>query len=382
MRRRNKRLSRQLGIALAIAGVVTAATWFLRPHDPSAPNASTPNTGTAASVALLPQQAGPAFEPARNSNISSELSLGSLEQKPDKPLLLEQSIAKPAVGLAYTPPTKASAPAATNSSPTNPGSNTSLNSSEAFARAKSSRDAGDILAARSLLNDQLQSGKLTKDETDQAKATIRELNQRIVFSNAKIDADLYNARVKVQPGHSLTVLARPFDITPEFLARLNNISDPRRLRAGAELKAIKGPFHAVVSKSTFTMDFYLGDAGTSASTYITTFRVGLGSDLSTPTGTWLVTRGGKLVNPKFWGTGDLPPLEADDPKNPLGERWLQLDGIAGEAVGKEGYGIHGTIDPDSIGKNMSLGCIRLVDEDIKLVYDLLTDGKSKVVVVP
>ena len=378
MRRRNKRLSQQLGIALAIAGVVTAATWYLKPRDTSAVNAASSESGTTASGTLLPQQAGPAFEPGQNTTTSPEISLGSLEQKPDKPLLLEQTAPKPA----NSPVNVSPSPSTTNQSSATPATFTTLDSSEAFSRAKASRDAGDILAARSLLNDQLHTGKLTKDETDQAKAAIRELNQRIVFSNAKIDADPYNARVKVQPGHSLTVLAKSFDITPEFLARVNNISDPRRLRAGAELKAIKGPFHAVVSKSTFTMDFYLGDAGTSASTYITTFRVGLGSDLSTPTGTWLVTRGGKLVNPKFWGTGDLPPVEADDPKNPLGERWLQLDGIAGEAVGKEGYGIHGTIEPDSIGKNMSLGCIRLVDEDIKLVYDLLTDGKSKVVVVP
>ena len=63
--------------------------------------------------------------------------------------------------------------------------------------------------------------------------------------------------------------------------------------------------------------------------------------------------------------------------------WLPtlLKGIEGDAVGKESYGIHGTIEPDSIGKNMSMGCIRLASDDINLLYDLLIEGKSQVKVV-
>ena len=53
----------------------------------------------------------------------------------------------------------------------------------------------------------------------------------------------------------------------------------------------------------------------------------------------------------------------------------------GQAVGKESYGIHGTIDPASIGQKKSMGCIRLLDDDIKLVYDMLVKDKSTVTVV-
>ena len=51
-----------------------------------------------------------------------------------------------------------------------------------------------------------------------------------------------------------------------------------------------------------------------------------------------------------------------------------------QAVGKESYGIHATIDPNSIGKMESMGCIRLKAEDISWVFDILVDGKSKVLV--
>lgn len=39
------------------------------------------------------------------------------------------------------------------------------------------------------------------------------------------------------------------------------------------------------------------------------------------------------------------------PNNPVGIVWMGLD--------KDGIGIHGTAEPDGIGRNASHGCIRL-----------------------
>jgi lipoprotein-anchoring transpeptidase ErfK/SrfK len=43
------------------------------------------------------------------------------------------------------------------------------------------------------------------------------------------------------------------------------------------------------------------------------------------------------------------------PTNPVGVVWIALTG--------EGYGIHGTPDPDKVGKTASHGCIRLTNWD-------------------
>ena len=59
-----------------------------------------------------------------------------------------------------------------------------------------------------------------------------------------------------------------------------------------------------------------------------------------------------------------------DPKNPLGSHWIDLG---------ESYGIHGTIEPTSIGKSESLGCIRMHTADVEIVYDLLTIGSEVVI---
>ena len=68
------------------------------------------------------------------------------------------------------------------------------------------------------------------------------------------------------------------------------------------------------------------------------------------------------------------PIEPSDPKNPLGKFWIALAGVMGKAEGQQSYGIHGTIDPDSIGQAVSRGCIHLGDQDVQEVFALLTVG--------
>ncbi|MNN90056.1 putative L,D-transpeptidase YkuD [compost metagenome] len=38
------------------------------------------------------------------------------------------------------------------------------------------------------------------------------------------------------------------------------------------------------------------------------------------------------------------------------------------------YAIHGTNDPDSVGKDESLGCIRMLKADVEELFDLLPRG--------
>jgi lipoprotein-anchoring transpeptidase ErfK/SrfK len=65
-------------------------------------------------------------------------------------------------------------------------------------------------------------------------------------------------------------------------------------------------------------------------------------------------------------------------QNPLGARALYL-----YANGKDTlYRIHGTNDPKSIGKNMSSGCIRMLNEDIIDLYRRVTIGSRVVVLGP
>jgi lipoprotein-anchoring transpeptidase ErfK/SrfK len=69
----------------------------------------------------------------------------------------------------------------------------------------------------------------------------------------------------------------------------------------------------------------------------------------------------------------LPRFMAGGPGNPLGARAMYLGGTV--------YRIHGTNAPDTIGQQVSSGCIRLVNEDVTDLYSRVNVG-TKVVVMP
>jgi lipoprotein-anchoring transpeptidase ErfK/SrfK len=69
----------------------------------------------------------------------------------------------------------------------------------------------------------------------------------------------------------------------------------------------------------------------------------------------------------------LPRFMAGGPGNPLGARALYLAGTV--------YRIHGTNAPETIGKQVSSGCIRMVNEDVIDLYGRTHVG-TKVVVLP
>jgi lipoprotein-anchoring transpeptidase ErfK/SrfK len=69
----------------------------------------------------------------------------------------------------------------------------------------------------------------------------------------------------------------------------------------------------------------------------------------------------------------LPRFMAGGPGNPLGARAMYLSGTV--------YRIHGTNAPDTIGKHVSSGCIRMLNDDVTDLYGRAQVG-TKVVVLP
>lgn len=82
-----------------------------------------------------------------------------------------------------------------------------------------------------------------------------------------------------------------------------------------------------------------------------------------PTGTFTIAR--RVKNPTYSHNGKtvLP-----GPGNPVGTRWMGLS--------VQGYGIHGTNEPRSIGKAASHGCIRMAQKDLEEMYELVSVGDT------
>ena len=109
----------------------------------------------------------------------------------------------------------------------------------------------------------------------------------------------------------------------------------------------------------------------------------------TPTGEHQVLF--KTANP-VWRHPATGALVAPGGNNPLGSRWIafHLDcsnpgGWDGEKVvqvkGCSHVGFHGTPHRWTVGRAVSHGCVRLYDEHVRALFDLVTVGTS-VVVLP
>lgn len=86
---------------------------------------------------------------------------------------------------------------------------------------------------------------------------------------------------------------------------------------------------------------------------------------STPEGIFTITV--KAENP-YYRKLNIP---GESPNNPLGTRWIGFDAM--QTDGRT-YGVHGTNDPSSIGKYVSNGCIRMHNEAVEQLYDLVPLG--------
>jgi hypothetical protein len=241
----------------------------------------------------------------------------------------------------------------------------------------------DRVGARTLLSRVLRDPSLNTAEANLLRDELTEINQRLVFGRQVEPSDAITEEYKVASGDSLSRIASRRELATHWklIQRVNGLNDPTKIRLGQTLKLVRGPFHAVVDKSEFRMDIWHGPpSDPSRWVYIRSFDVGLGEGDGTPLGSFVVSVN-KLENPGWANPRDGRERYApNDPKNPIGEFWLGLDGV-GSSEGVTGYGIHGTIDPSSIGRNLSMGCVRLRDEDIAVVYELLAERVSRVEIV-
>lgn len=233
-----------------------------------------------------------------------------------------------------------------------------LNPVEQLQQARQLLRTGDEIGAHRLYSSVYwQHPELTAEFFEEMNA----LATRIYFE----PSPHYLPPYQVDFGERLEVIARQHEVPWEYLAKLNGV-DPHRIKSGQKLKVLQGPFSAVVDQDRMTLTIH------AYGYFVRQFPIGIGRDGATPVGTFLVVD--KLANPTYYGPDGV--IAENDPGNPLGERWLAINDEVGTL---SGYGIHGTNEPESIGKAESRGCIRLGTADVEQVYDLLSVGSEVVI---
>lgn len=186
-----------------------------------------------------------------------------------------------------------------------------------------------------------------------------EVNLKIIFS--PIVAPGLSQEYEIQPQDNLTKIAKQFNTTVELLMRSNGLSSDK-INPGRKIKVWTGKFNVLVDKSQNTLILKLNDE------MLKTYAVATGLNNSTPAGTFKIVN--KLLNPAWYRAGAV--VHSGSPENILGTRWLGFD--------LAGYGIHGTTEPESIGKQATAGCVRMLNPDVEELYSLLSVGTEVIIV--
>ena len=348
---------------LAPAGTLTAGEPTPRDAESVPTNAATDAATIAAPT--TPTTPAPSEEPP------------AIPAKPAAALAAVVPTIVPTAALQETPPATKPAPAGNGfdaaPAPAQPAATAASGAAAELARGLSLA-ANDPIAARTALSNALLAGTLTEPEAKQAADMLNEISRRLVFTPSANANDTMFFTHTIASGESLERIVRKYKPGCDwrFVQRINGIKKPEAIRVGQRIKIPKGPFSAMVSKRDYRLDICLG-AG-SERVVIACLPVGLGSENGTPVGRFRVKPGSKLIDPEWRHPHTGEYFASNDPKNPIGEHWLGLEGTEQATSQLAGYGIHGTIDIDSIGHNRSLGCVRLLADDVALAWEALGDG--------
>ena len=172
--------------------------------------------------------------------------------------------------------------------------------------------------------------------------------------------------VKVQSGDTLIgIRKRCLDSQPGLLLCTGQIVRANRLASSSAIRPDEG-LRVPTDRASMRVDlsamwaFYCyGDEVAAA------WEVGVGREGS-DTRPGAYTIGAKQERP-MWSPVGREPVPYGDPTNPLGTRWLAWyqDGRA------TSLGFHGTNDPTGVGKRVSEGCIRMRNEDVEQLFEIL-----------
>ncbi|MBD3264032.1 MAG: L,D-transpeptidase family protein [Candidatus Omnitrophica bacterium] len=229
--------------------------------------------------------------------------------------------------------------------------------SSLFKEAREKLENNELLEAKDLYRKVLEESE-NIEQLREIQDKIETINVDILFSPRK---DECTTIYEVKPNDALFKIARKFNTTVNLIKRANNLTSDI-IRPGQELKINNCKFSIVVDKSQNILFLKRGDE------LFKTYRVSTGKNNNTPTGTFKIIN--KLENPTWYKTGAVIP--PGSPENILGSRWMGFD--------TSGYGIHGTTEPQDLGKQITLGCIRMRNDEVEELYDIVPVGTEVTIV--
>lgn len=189
------------------------------------------------------------------------------------------------------------------------------------------------------------------------KSALRALGYNIRDINCQYDKDAQTAVGKFQLDNGLKVdgIAGKNTLNlvyKKIAADKLSIQTPI---ANIRVVASKG-YWITINKSSNTLTLLKGKQ------IVNKYNIATGKKWTlTPEGKFRIVN--KLVNPEWF------KVKGGIPENPLGYRWMGLSIGSGWF-----YGIHGNNNPRSVGTYASNGCVRMYNQDVEYLYEILNVG--------
>ncbi|GEM_PF-420606 len=179
------------------------------------------------------------------------------------------------------------------------------------------------------------------------RKTLTQISGDLFYSFRPTPASIYH---NVMPGDTLSSIQNDYVVPYPLIMRINGLTSTN-IRIGQRLKIPVPPqskrmnAFVQVDKSEHTLSVFVNGL------FVKCFKVGLGAEDRTPKGVYTIAS--KVAHPSWRG------FPYGHPKNIIGDWWLGLSG-----GGVMGIGIHGTNDPKSVGKDVSKGCVRMLNKEV------------------
>ena len=199
-------------------------------------------------------------------------------------------------------------------------------------------------------------------DSPEAEGVLDELGKLNIEQMFAFKPQYYTIYHTVEKGEYLSTIARKQKTFVGSVKRINSLSSDR-IRPGVKLKIDKSKYLIVIDISDNILMLYR--IFQDSTNYVKRYSVGTGKNDNTPRGNFKINL--KQEEPIWYKPGGKA-IPFGSKKNLLGTRWMGID--------CPGFGIHGTWDPKSVGMASSAGCVRLINEDIEELYDIVPFGTT------
>jgi LysM repeat protein len=216
-------------------------------------------------------------------------------------------------------------------------------------------DQHDLKKAHQLLSKWHSDETLAPADAQKVETLLGQLAGTVIYST---EHRLEPPRV-VKPGETLETIAKEYNVPWQLLAKINSIPAPDQVRAGQELKVVRGPFSAVVDlrRSELTLEVDGRYAGT--------FPVAVVPGTTVAEGQWLVDQ--KLVGTQTPGTATAAASAA------VADRSIVLRNGASPGGPPNGPTLTIASNPPA-GANPGAAAIRVAPQDAEDLSDILSIG--------